>query len=115
MIHLGRAMHFIARSLSSGMGAISVNRTSATAVTQETWGNQEHICPTQMTNVNGTLFFTAEDLQYGVELWQGDGTETGTVIVKDIFAGGRSSRSFTIRLTPLVPDRERDLVRTSRT
>jgi ELWxxDGT repeat protein len=50
------------------------------------------ICPIQMTQVNGTLFFTADDPQYGMELWRSDGTEAGTVVVKDIFAGGLDSQ-----------------------
>ena len=38
-------------------------------------------------NVNGTLFFTADDGQHGAELWKSDGTESGTVLVKDISPG----------------------------
>ncbi|MBT8363176.1 MAG: hypothetical protein KJP23_00625, partial [Deltaproteobacteria bacterium] len=38
----------------------------------------------KMTNVNGTLFFTVEDCVHGRELWKSDGTEAGTVMVKDI-------------------------------
>ena len=38
----------------------------------------------EMTNVNGTLFFTVEDCVHGRELWKSDGTEAGTVMVKDI-------------------------------
>ena len=40
--------------------------------------------PDLLTNVNGTLFFTATDGVNGVELWKSDGTEAGTVMVKDI-------------------------------
>ena len=44
-----------------------------------------------LTNVNGTLFFEAYDGTYGTELWKSDGTEAGTVLVKDINPGAVSS------------------------
>ena len=40
--------------------------------------------PSNLTNVNGTLFFTADDFEHGAELWKSDGTGEGTVLVKDI-------------------------------
>ena len=42
-------------------------------------------------DVNGTLFFAADDGGTGVELWKSDGTGAGTVLVKDIRGGGSSS------------------------
>ncbi|MEQ8790122.1 MAG: Ig-like domain-containing protein [Pirellulaceae bacterium] len=42
--------------------------------------------PGQLTNVDGVLFFTAQD-DNGLELWKSDGTTDGTVMVEDIFAG----------------------------
>ena len=44
-----------------------------------------------MTNVNGTLFFTADNGTNGQELWKSNGTPGGTVLVKDIRAGSASS------------------------
>jgi ELWxxDGT repeat protein len=41
-----------------------------------------------LTNVNGTLFFTANISSSGFQLWKSDGTEAGTVLVKDISPGG---------------------------
>lgn len=38
-------------------------------------------------DVNGTLFFTANDGLHGMELWKSDGTESGTFMIKDIFKG----------------------------
>ncbi len=47
--------------------------------------------PTDLTNVNGTLYFAAGDNAFGTELWKSDGTEAGTVMVQDISEGNRSS------------------------
>jgi len=51
--------------------------------------------PQLLTDVNGTLFFSADDgIQgggVGGELWKSDGTEAGTVLVKDINPGRRDS------------------------
>jgi ELWxxDGT repeat protein len=51
--------------------------------------------------VNSTVFFTAIDGpatagggDHGVELWKSDGTETGTVLVKDIWSGPTTSNPF---------------------
>src|SRR5438552_845837 len=52
-----------------------------------------------MALVNGALFFTANDGTSRTELWKSDGTEAGTVRVKDIFAGAIGS--FPSRLTPV--------------
>lgn len=41
----------------------------------------------QMTDVNGTLFFVANDGIHGDELWKSDGTTEGTVMVRDINSG----------------------------
>ncbi|HZZ42828.1 MAG TPA: ELWxxDGT repeat protein [Tepidisphaeraceae bacterium] len=44
-----------------------------------------------LTDVNGTLFFSATDSSNGTELWQSDGTTVGTALVKDINPGSASS------------------------
>src|SRR2546430_2070150 len=46
--------------------------------------------PGELTNVNGTLFFTAGDGTDGHELWKSDGTAKGTRLVKDINRDGGS-------------------------
>ncbi len=50
-----------------------------------------------MVNVNGTLYFNADDGVNNYELWKSDGTAGGTVLVKDIFPG--SGYSFPRYLT----------------
>ncbi|MBL8827197.1 MAG: cadherin-like domain-containing protein, partial [Planctomycetaceae bacterium] len=43
--------------------------------------------PQNLTNVNGTLYFSASDGINGYELWKSDGTSAGTILVRDINAG----------------------------
>jgi ELWxxDGT repeat protein/VCBS repeat-containing protein len=55
--------------------------------------------PAQLTNVNGTVWFRATDgttpgVGHGIEPWKSDGTEAGTVLVKDINVGTASSSPF---------------------
>jgi ELWxxDGT repeat protein len=47
--------------------------------------------PNYFSIVNGMLLFEATDLTSGFELWKTDGTEAGTVMVKDIYLAGGSS------------------------
>lgn len=47
--------------------------------------------PRELTNVNGTLFFTANNNSLGTELWKSNGTAAGTVMVRDIRPGSDSS------------------------
>ncbi|MFN5330932.1 MAG: ELWxxDGT repeat protein, partial [Planctomycetota bacterium] len=44
-----------------------------------------------MTNLNGILYFSASDATNGRELWKSDGTNAGTVLVKDINIGSGDS------------------------
>jgi ELWxxDGT repeat protein len=47
--------------------------------------------PSDLEAVGSTAFFIATTPLHGLELWKTDGTETGTVLVKDIRAGSISS------------------------
>lgn len=50
-----------------------------------------------LTNVSGTLYFTAPTFSSGDELWKSDGRPEGTALVKDILPGteGSSPRALT--------------------
>ena len=43
--------------------------------------------PSKLTNVNGTLFFVADDGVHGNELWKSDGTAASFTLVKDVYPG----------------------------
>jgi ELWxxDGT repeat protein len=47
--------------------------------------------PSELTDVDGTLFFSARDALHGTELWKSDGTPRGTRLVADIRPGGGDS------------------------
>jgi ELWxxDGT repeat protein len=47
--------------------------------------------PSELTNVNGKLYFTADDGANGTELWKSNGTAAGTVMVRNIRSGGGDS------------------------
>ncbi|MBH8551153.1 type I secretion C-terminal target domain-containing protein [Nostocaceae cyanobacterium CENA357] len=44
-----------------------------------------------LVDVNGTLYFSAEDGIHGRELWKSDGTTEGTIIVEDLNLGATGS------------------------
>jgi ELWxxDGT repeat protein len=47
--------------------------------------------PTDLTSLNGRVFFAADDGVHGPELWQSNGTAAGTTMVADIRAGSVGS------------------------
>ncbi len=47
--------------------------------------------PSSLTNVNGTLYFQANDGNNSFELWKSDGSSAGTVLVRDILPGSSSA------------------------
>ncbi len=47
--------------------------------------------PAYLTEVNGTLYFAADDGTHGRELWKSDGTPEGTTMVEDIYPGSTGS------------------------
>ncbi|WP_426749734.1 ELWxxDGT repeat protein [Myxococcus sp. Y35] len=53
--------------------------------------------PGELTELNGMLFFRADNGGDGPELWKSDGTEAGTVRVRDISPGGRGSAPSSLR------------------
>ncbi len=44
----------------------------------------KHSRPKELSDINGVLYFSANDGIHGTELWKSDGTEVGTLLVKDL-------------------------------
>ena len=49
-------------------------------------GSSDPVTPFS-ANVEGEIFFSANDGEHGVELWESDGTAAGTVLVADAIPG----------------------------
>jgi ELWxxDGT repeat protein len=50
--------------------------------------------PSEFTELNNKLYFTADDGENGIELWVSDGTEDGTQLLKDIRPGNYVGEYF---------------------
>ncbi len=51
-----------------------------------------------LVNFNNALYFAADDGINGTELWTSDGTDAGTVMVKDIVAGSGSGSPYGLKV-----------------
>ncbi len=85
----GGHLFFIAYDVSTGQEVwVSDGTTAGTRLLKDInpglVSNYSGSYPSDLTAVNGQLFFVAFDEDHGVELWKSDGTEAGTVLVKDI-------------------------------
>lgn len=56
------------------------------------FGSSQPFLGYDLTDVDGTLFFVADDGFTGEELWKSDGTTAGTVLVRDIRFGAADAR-----------------------
>ena len=89
--------------LVSGSGAVAASKRGVALVRDIRPGPRDSITEPEfccgevsyaggdLTNVHGTLYFSADDGPHGYELWRSDGTRNGTRMVKDINPGLGSS------------------------
>ncbi|QMW06883.1 hypothetical protein H3H32_08180 [Spirosoma foliorum] len=68
-----------------------VNRLPAQTLIKDIQPGAPSSKPNQLINVNGTLFFVADDGKHGAELWKSTGTTAGTTLVKDLIPGPAGS------------------------
>ena len=69
----------------------SIAADAEPAMVKDIYPGADSSYPLSLVNVNGTIYFEANDGTSGAELWKSDGTESGTVLVKDIYPGAESS------------------------
>ncbi|MBM7518210.1 ELWxxDGT repeat protein [Nocardioides nitrophenolicus] len=65
-------------------GTVLVKDISAGTTSDEDGTRPAGSYPRSFTPMGGALYFTADDGGHGEELWRTDGTESGTVLVKDV-------------------------------
>ena len=67
------------------------NVADAQELVMDVYPGSQSSYPDNLTDVNGTMFFTAFTPANGYELWKSNGTTAGTVMVKDIKPGTLSA------------------------
>jgi ELWxxDGT repeat protein len=93
---VGHLLYFTAKDGVSGRELWRSNGTTAGTVrvkdiktgNGDSFGDESL---SQLTAVGNVLYFVADDGIHGSELWKSDGTEAGTVLLKDIHAGRNDS------------------------
>lgn len=94
---VGEQLYFVANDGSSGYELWKTSgTTSGTVMVKDIRSGSyssfdRYLDGPSLTNVNGTLFFSAFDGQNGFELWKSNGTTAGTVMVKNIAINAASS------------------------
>ncbi|WP_225007977.1 MULTISPECIES: ELWxxDGT repeat protein [Novosphingobium] len=91
----GNKVVFTALDFTNGVGNVMwiTNGTGGGTARLHAFGNSQ--TPTALTDLgNGKLVFAGTDATNGTELWVSDGTERGTVLLKDINPGTTGALSF---------------------
>lgn len=85
-------LYFTARETSSTGNELyrSDGTSSGTKVVRDIYLDYKNSNPSNLTVMDTTLFFTADDGSKGPELWKTNGTYASTVMVKEIVAGASS-------------------------
>ena len=65
-------------------GTVLVKDINTTASTGSSPSVIDNLGPIRSVVLNGFVYFSATDATHGTELWKSDGTEAGTVLIKDI-------------------------------
>ena len=90
MINIDNGLYFRADSSAGIELWRSDGTTEGTLLVKDIRTGTASSVPQDLVNVNGSLFFTANDGTTGLELWKSDGTSS-TMRVTDIFGGAGDS------------------------
>ncbi len=91
-VHVDSILFFTTAPYDDGMELWKSDGTEAgTVLVKDIFPGRDSSFPKGLTNLNGTLIFSAYNDSTGLELWKSDGTEAGTELVKDISPGSGSS------------------------
>ncbi|MBL0341284.1 MAG: T9SS type A sorting domain-containing protein [Bacteroidetes bacterium] len=91
----GGSFYFTANNNASGPGGStddielwkSDGTSGGTVMVKDIYSGIDGSYPQDFRDINGTLYFTANNPSSGRELWKSDGTNGGTQIVKEIISG----------------------------
>lgn len=91
---VGNILYFTAIQGDNSQEALwkSDGTEEGTVLIKEIYQGDKHTFFNVFQNIDGTLFFRADDGTNGVELWKSDGTEAGTTLVKNINANGEGGQ-----------------------
>ena len=89
---LNGKLYFLARDSKNGIEPwITDGTTEGTQLLKDinpgSYSDSAHSFPRNFTELNGKLYFTADDGETGKELWVTDGTTKGTQLLKDVYPG----------------------------
>src|SRR5262249_9169853 len=90
MVNIGTTLYFTAPS-SSGINLYKTAVGGGVTLVKSVDYGGKYASSTGLTELNGALYFSANDGTNGQELWRSDGTTAGTVLLKDINPGSGSS------------------------
>lgn len=92
LIGMNGYLYFTARETSNTGNELyrSDGTSSGTKVVRDIYPDYKNSNPSNLTVMDTTLFFTADDGSKGRELWKTNGTYSSTVMVKEIVAGASS-------------------------
>ena len=87
---VGSTLYFAARAGASGNNQLWKMTSAAAAPSVVQTSGSIALDPEWLTDVSGTLFFSSFTTTAGRELWKSDGTNEGTLMVKDIQSAAAS-------------------------